>query len=104
MKPILRFVTRLADEGDGLIVGSVLKCGRDHFKPNTIYELIDICGTVTLREVGESLIGVHNHKESPFKVTWSSEIEYILACMGKYLLICKEEYEELQKSPMWPTL
>lgn len=100
MKPVARFVTRLQGEGDGLFVGSVTN---DHpFKPNTVYEIVDVLGELVIREVGmaagsgpDNCAG-ENFRENGTMFSWGSEIGYIMSCYGNRVLLSLEEYDSIR--------
>lgn len=98
--PVARLVTRLQGEGDGLIIGSLLKSGQGLLEPNTVYELGEcmLSGDLILRKVGKSLVAVSGETcdSSPLNVHWAMDLSNILAHAGKYLMLSKEEYKSLE--------
>lgn len=97
-KPIARFVTRLQGKGDGLFIGALMNEGA--FKPNTVYEIVDILGVHTIREVGMAIgAGCDNcisnsmvHPDVVFH--WGSEIGYILESYGKAVFLSLDEWKQ----------
>lgn len=97
MKTVARIVTRLQGEGDGLFLGALFKGGDDYFKPNTIYEIKDVLGTLTIVEVGRATgAGPNNcsstklgHKKTQF--SWCSDIGHVMF-YGASIFLTEEEY------------
>lgn len=87
MKTVARILTRLQGEGDGLFLGALFKGGSAYFKPNTIYEIRDVLGVLTIVEVGRATgAGSDNcssrtldHKKTQF--SWFSDISHVM-CLG----------------------
>ncbi len=52
MKTVARFITRMQGKDDGLFIGSLFKGGEEFFEPNTVYEIREILGTLTIKKVG----------------------------------------------------
>jgi hypothetical protein len=102
MKTIARFITRLQGEGDGLFIGSLFHSGKDFLKPNTVYEIVDVLGQLTIKEVGQGTGAGHDncvsrnlgHKDVQF--SWASDIRHVLD-IGKSFLLTVDEYRELNK-------
>lgn len=97
--PIARLVTRLLGEGDGLILGALLRTGQGLLKPNTVYELYQepIGGMIVLREVGESCIGVSPQTvpESFGQLHWSLEVGQMMdSPNSKFMFLSKAEVKE----------
>ena len=96
MKTVARILTRLQGEGDGLFLGALFKGGRDHFKPNTIYEIRDVFGTLTIAEVGRATgAGPDNCSSmkmdySKVQFSWCSDISDAMSLGGSQFLTEKE--------------
>lgn len=92
---IARFTTRLQGEGDGLIIGAVLKTGEHFFKPSSVYELVynQFSESIELVYVGEATPAKEGetYKDSPIGQHWAFNIADILAEAGKELFISREE-------------
>lgn len=93
--PIARIVVR--DNGPkqppGLFVGSLFKNQR-FFKPGRVYEVEDIMGEITIRDVGPSIMGT-TPKNSLVPSNWNHAIGLILDVVGKYLFLSRAEYKEV---------
>ena len=97
---VARFVTRMQGEGDGLFIGSLFKSGKGALKPNTVYEIRDIMGTLTIVEIGQGVgAGSDNcvsdmmsEGKTPFH--WGVSIENILGSHGKTMFLTYEEYQD----------
>lgn len=99
MNPIARFVTRPTGRGTSdIILGAFMKGDQGMFKPNTIYELYELLGTIQIREVGPSLVAEGKVSDSPIRVTWAQQYQDVGIQAGKYLLISQDEYEHLQRN------
>lgn len=99
MNPIARFVTRPTGRGNSdIILGAFMQGDQSIFKPNTIYELYDVLGTINVREVGPSLVAEGNVDHSPLGVSWNMQYQDVGIRAGKYLLISRDEYEHLQRN------
>lgn len=96
VKPVARFINRGTGEGDGLLIGAAFQ--NNPFKPNTIYEIVDVLGELIIREVGQSIVAGNNetHRESPVQLTWGSSIEHVLNDAGKYLFLSRQEYAQVR--------
>lgn len=98
---VARIVTRLQGEGDGLFVGALFKNGRKHFKPNTIYEIRDIMGVLTIVEVGratgagpDNCISTKLHDKGT-QFSWCSNIGSVID-HGESIFLTSDEYSEMQ--------
>lgn len=98
MKTVARFVTRLQGKGDGLFIGALMNEGA--FKPNTVYEIVDILGVHTIREVGMAT-GAGNdncisnsvvHPDVVFH--WGTEIGDILESYGRTVFLTIDEWKQ----------
>lgn len=98
MKVIARMTTRLAGEGDGMILCAAMK-GHDFFKPNTVYEMKEIFGEVVLREVGKSVIADEGetYRESPISHTWGTDAGQLMAEFGGVMFLSREEYAQIKQ-------
>ena len=98
MKTVARFVTRLQGEGDGMFIGAVFHAGKDSFKPNTVYEIREVLGALTIVEVGQGIGAgpdncsnqVMSDGKNPFH--WAEDIGHIIACQGRLLFLTMQEY------------
>lgn len=90
--PIARLVIRDSGPADttGLFVGALFK-NQKRLKPGRVYEIVEIMGEITIREVGPSIVGT-TIKNSLVPATWSHAIGTILDTVGKYLLLSRAEY------------
>ncbi len=97
---VARFVTRLQGEGDGLFIGSLLASSKGFLKPNTVYEIRDVFGTLTIVEVGQGVgagpdncvSNMMNEGKTPFH--WGSDIGHTIECFGKIMFLTYEEYQD----------
>jgi len=98
MKTVARFVTRMQGEDDGLFIGAVFHAGKDSFKPNTVYEIRDVFGALTIVEVGQGvgagsdncISDMMSEGMNPFH--WAQDIGNIIACHGKAMFLTMKEY------------
>ena len=103
MKTVARFATRLQEDSDGLFLGALFRGGREHFKPNTIYEIQDILGVLTIVEKGMACgAGVDNcASKKPYDngttFSWLSNIESVLDNGNKFLLTLEENNNLVEK-------
>lgn len=97
MKTVARIVTRMQGEGDGLFLGALFKGGADYFKPNTIYEIKEVLGALTIVEVGRATgAGPNNCSSmnldySKVQFSWCSDISHVM-CLGGSQFLTEEEY------------
>lgn len=83
MFPVLaRFVTRMVDPDDGLIIGVTMKQGRQYFEPKSVYELRDVMGEHQLMYAGPC---------NP-RINWNRAFHDIISEEGKYLYLTADEY------------
>lgn len=80
MRTVARIITRMTDEKDGLFLGVTLKGNSDLFEPNSVYELREIMGEISLVKVGEA------------HVNWGMRIDCIVD-ENPAAFLTKEEYE-----------
>lgn len=99
MKTVARLVTRLQGEGDGLILGAAFT-GQAFFEPNTVYEVIESLGALTIHKVGQSSVaGIgETVNDSPILQTWASDAGDVLSIAGKALFLTREEAHRLNQS------
>lgn len=98
MRPIARFVTRPADDAGltcDLIIGTMMKDCGTKLKPNTIYEIADCLDTLTIREVGQSLVSKGRVADSPIGVSWAQTYDAVAAQAGQWLFISELEYSRI---------
>lgn len=95
IKTVGRFINRGADDKDGLLIGTAFR--NNPFKPNTVYEIVDILGELIIREVGKSIVADNSEtfRDSPMQLTWGSSIEQVLNTAGKYLFLSRDEYAKV---------
>jgi hypothetical protein len=101
METVARFVTRFQGANDGLFIGAMMKS--DIFKPNTIYEINNIFGTLTISEVGMATGAGHDNcastrisPETPFH--WSEKIGDIIGNRGKLMFLTMQELEQVESN------
>lgn len=91
---IARILTRLQGEGDGLMIGALLKSGQDYFKPNSIYEIIycPLSEELKIKYHGPSCIAGEGqtYKDSPLGKTWFEDISDVLI-MGQHIFLTPDE-------------
>jgi hypothetical protein len=95
MKMEARFVTR----SDGTIFIGVLS-KNSSLKPDTVYEIMEILDTLTIREIGTSIVPSSKKDKTKGKVseiTWGSSIGHIMESLGSYLFLSTKEYENCKK-------
>ena len=82
-----RVVTRLQGDEDGLIIG----CSLDNksFKPNYVYSIEKclVTGEITLKPVGESVIG-----GGKSGLSWAFEQQLLLRRLGNNFFLTEDEY------------
>lgn len=97
MKRIARFVVRDSDDkNDGLFIGALFK-EHNTFKKGKVYEIQEILGEFIIKEVGDSAITT-KRKDSPFDISWGSDISTILDVCGKRFCFTMKEMINLIKS------
>ena len=81
-----RFITRGQNGKPDLILGA---CGINSLlKPDTVYQIDEILGEFTIRELGPINDGI----------VWGMDASTILRNNGKYLTLTEGEYRQLCKS------
>ena len=102
MKTVARILTRLQGEEDGLFIGALFKGGREYFKPNTIYNIVDIMGTLAIVEAGRAT-GAGSDNCSSMKLdyskvqfTWCSDVSRVFD-VGKSAFLTEDEWKETQE-------
>lgn len=102
MRTVARILTRFQGEGDGLFIGVLFKGGLDYFKPNTIYEIKEILGALTIVEVGRATgagpnnCSSRNLDYSKVQFSWSSEIGHVID-HGAGIFLTEKEHIALKK-------
>lgn len=106
MKTVARILTRLQGEGDGnedgLFIGVLFKGGLDYFKPNTIYEIKETLGALTVVEVGRATgagpnnCSSRNLDYSKVQFHWSSDIGHVIG-HGAGIFLTEKEHIALKK-------
>lgn len=94
MKIIGRLVFRGCNDGDGLLIGASLR-NHDFFKQNTVYEIRDVFGEISIHAIGESIVR-HIGEEATntnSNYTWGSSVDQLLVEMGPELILTREEYK-----------
>lgn len=66
--------------------------GQKAFKPDHIYEIVDVCGELVIRDKGPSAISGHPDT-SDLPLNWCWTIDRVLNQAGKYLFCTREEYK-----------
>lgn len=93
-----RFVTRC----DGTIfIGTLSK--NSLLKPDIVYEIRDILDTLTIKEIGTSIIPSSTKDKTKGKIeepTWGSSIGHIMESLGKYLFLSTKEYENCKEGKL----
>lgn len=103
MKTVARFVTRLQGEGDGLFVGSLTQQGVGTLDPNSVYEIRDVLGQLTLVKIGEAtgsnegVIGPKRERADGIAFHWAHDISDILASRGALLFLARDELKVYQE-------
>lgn len=82
MTTVARLLTRFQGEGDGLILGTLLKSGQGYFKPNSIYEVVycPLSEEIKIKYRGPSCIASTGQKytDSPLNASWGAGVAGIL--------------------------
>lgn len=97
---IARIVTRPSNDAGtecDLLIGTMYASCAGKLKPNTVYEVQDFLDTLTLVEVGKSVISPVKSSDSPIGVTWFSSFEDVVMRAGKYLLISEKEFAMIEQ-------
>jgi hypothetical protein len=98
MKTIARLLTRFQGEGDGLFIGALFKAGEGVLKPNTIYEIKDIMGVLTIVEAGRATGAGHENcsgtkcNDNGIQFHWSTSIANVID-HGASIFLTEEEYK-----------
>jgi hypothetical protein len=98
MKNVARFITRFQGEGDGLFIGTLMKGAEGVFKPNTVYEIQEVFGELTISEVGQGIgAGPDNcvsnamsEGKNPFH--WATPIGTVIEEHGSFIFLTHKEY------------
>lgn len=89
---VARIVTRLTDDKDGLCLMTLMKThGRKHFKPETVYEIVEVLGELQIIEVGPSI--VKSGEPMVPGLHWGRSVSDILSEGGAYLWLSQDEYK-----------
>jgi len=91
MKAIARFIFRNEKGKANLILGTCFK-DQDYFKGNDVWQIEEILGELTLKKVGESVVGEVGHKGELIGCNWDHSVNDILD-YGKYIFLTKEEFK-----------
>lgn len=101
MSFIARFATRPSgDNSDQPDLGIIMfSCKNTQIKANRVYEINDVGGVLTLKDLGECILGMSVPDSVPgIMVCWSSTIGSIIASTGKLLGLTRKEYYALGES------
>jgi hypothetical protein len=96
VKALGRFVFRGCNDSDGLLIGVSFR-NHEFFKRNTVYEIRDVFGEVSIHAVGESIIR-HIGEEvtnTNSMLTWGSSVNQLLDETGRELVLTREEYKQI---------
>jgi len=94
IKAVGRFIHRGCDANDGLLIGAAFH--GNPFKPNTVYEVVDVLGQLTVREIGQSaILNMNEPRKSALASTWGSSIDELLVHRGATLVLTREEYAQV---------
>lgn len=99
---VARFVVRVSD---GLFIGCCYKQQLGTLKPNTVYEIRDVMGVLSIVELGQG-IGGGPAEENCYanKITditpfhWAQDIGDIIATQQNHILLTEKEYIQLLKN------
>lgn len=93
MKTLARFATRGSGKDSQGTVDLILGAGmKDNtLKPDTIYEIVDILGTLSVVEIGPSAA----RTEQTPKNIWSCGVEMVLTCYRERWLLTLKEWTAL---------
>lgn len=91
-----RLIFRGDGPNDGLLIGVTLK-GQTMFEPNTVYELSEILGEISIKKLGRSVIGTMEEGKDNWpipRINAAQDIGTLLSeNEGGYLWLSREEYE-----------
>ena len=96
MKTIARILTRLQGEGDGLFIGALFKDGIGLLDPNSIYDIREVLGVLTIVKAGEAVgtnagpSGIIRNYDDGNLFHWASEISHVIA-QGSEIFLTREE-------------
>lgn len=97
-KELARLVTRLQNDSDTIMIGSVSKTGKLYLKPNTVYGIIEENGELKLKEKGQGCgAGVNNcaSREPGNNGTafnWNWDITDLISNFGNKIFKTMAEY------------
>ena len=70
----------------------------DLLKPGIVYEIREVMDTLVIVPVGPSLLSASRTSpdagDTLYGVSWSNDVSYILECVGKHLILTRDEYLE----------
>jgi len=95
-KPLARLVCRDGGKTDGLMIGLRLTDENNFFKPGYCYDVMDVMGVPTIKEVGPSAV---KPTKKDYKrwyhppACWGNSIDMLVTCLQRHLLLTEEEYE-----------
>jgi hypothetical protein len=99
--PVARLLTRLQGEGDGLMLGALLKSGQGYFKPNSIYEVIycPLSEEIKIKYHGPSCIAGTGQT---YRATWCTNVEDVLL-RGQEIFLTPDELSAVfaQREAEW---
>lgn len=85
MKSIARFVTRKNDNGVTDLAIMLLFKNQNVLKPDTVYQIDEVMGEMTIREVGAK-----NNQ-----INWNKDIATIVDQEGVYLIVTADEFSKM---------
>lgn len=89
---VARIVMRGSDPTDGLGLIALFQGGQESLKPNTVYDVRDYAGVLTIVEVGPSVMSSEVARGS--LLNWECDVTSILN-EGKYVFLTEAEFREL---------
>lgn len=107
MKTVARFVTRMQGNNDGLFIGTSL-LGQEDLEPNTVYEIRNVLGVLTIHKVGQSC-GIDYNASEQVEVkskshlwfgrlfSWLYPIGDILEARQQSLFLTRDEFDDIHK-------
>jgi hypothetical protein len=101
MKPVARFVTRPSEDpmtsDTKPDMGFIFFTGSNTaIKPNRVYEIQDYGnGTLIVRDVGESGIGLTESHPKLGQISWLYTISHIFAYLGHLMVLTRKELDDL---------
>jgi hypothetical protein len=96
MKTLARLVIRkTSDKDGGLILGMLFKNAMSKLKVNTIYELQEVLGELSIKELGPSAIGDTRRESLLSGICWCNDITTVVDVAGPQLVLTQNEYRHL---------